>query len=276
MPLSWTLFCCRLRYRGMSSYKLVTMSPLNIDVVCDFLNTTQGLDKLYRLLSYFSKLISALLPLISNGTVLAESLTRLGRNLSHTRTVMRLMGLLHNLRLCKEFKLGSDWKSFKGLTRILTNFTYLPCDHLAWMGREEIVGFNSEMIGWFGRTSAQSWLIGLIVEMVDLKKCSKEVMIKFNNNLQMGRLGLRGSLKEMNKEAMPLVAKSLLIAGDFPLAINYSLVKPFMSPLMVGVCGTTSSLAALYLRWKSFKNEKKLASDYENYEKFIIKDSPEQ
>lgn len=250
------------------------MSPLNIDVVCDFLNTTQGLDKLYRLLSYFSKLISALLPLLSsNGTVLADSFTRLGKNLSHTRTVMRLVGLFHNLRLCKEYKLGNDWKSFKGLTRILTNFTYLPCDHLAWMGREEIVGFNSETIGWFGRTSSQSWLVGLIVEIIDLQKCTKEALIKFNENLQTGRLGLKGSLKEMKKEAMPLMAKSLLIAGDFPLAVNYSLMKPFMSPLMIGVCGTTSSLAALYLRWKTFKTEKKLSSDYE---KFIIKDSPEQ
>jgi hypothetical protein len=257
-----------------SSYKLVSMSPLNIDVICDFLNTTQGLDKLYRLFSYFSKLISALLPLITNGTVLADSLAQLGKNLSHTRTVMRLVGLLHNFRLCKEFKMENDWKTFKGLTRILTNFTYLPCDHFAWMGREEIVGFKSETISWFGRTSSQSWLVGLIVEMIDLQKCTKEAIKNFNENLQMGRLGLKGSLKEMKKDAMPLVAKSLLIAGDFPLAVNYSLVRPIMSPLMVGICGTTSSLAALYLRWKSFKNEKKLSSDYENYEKFIIKDSP--
>lgn len=260
----------------MSAVKVVKVSPLNVDVICDFLNTTQGLDKLYRLLSYLSKLFSALLPSISRGTVsqgMAESLSRLGRNLSHTRTVMRLVGLLHNFRLCKEVKFGNDWKSFKGLTRIATNFTYLPCDHFAWMGREGIVGFDSEMIGWFGRTSAQSWLFGLLVEMIDLQKCAKEVISKFNNNLQMGRLGLRGSLNELKKDATPLVAKSLLIAGDLPLSINYSVVKPFMSPLMVGICGSTSSIAALYLRWASFKNEKKIMSDYE---KFIIKDSPEQ
>lgn len=259
----------------MADCNLLKVSPLNIDVICDFLNTTQGLDKIYRLLSYFSKLITAILPLISNEKIslrIAESFSRLGKNLSHTRTVMRLLGLLHNFRLCKDFETGNNWKSFKGLTRILTNFTYLPCDHLAWMGREEIVSFNSETIGWFGRTSAQSWLIGLIVEIIDLQKCTKDLIVNFNNNLQTGRLGFKGSLKELNKEARPLLAKSFLIAGDLPLAINYSLVKPFMSPLMVGVCGTTSSLAVLYLRWISFKKEKKLIADHD---KFIIKDSPE-
>ncbi len=169
---------------------------------------------------------------------------------------MRLVGLLHNFRVSKDFKYeAGDWKSFKSLTRLITNYTYLPCDHLALFGREEIVHFDSETIGWFNRTSAQSWFIGLMVEIVDLWKIFREIMIKFNINLQMGRLGFRASLKELRNESRPLIAKSFLIVGDLPLSINYSVNKPFMSPLMVGVCGTTSSLAALYIRWKSFKSE---------------------
>lgn len=232
-----------------------------LEAVCAFLNTTQGLDKLYRLLSYLSKLLSSLIPILADKPVpvgFADSFSRLSRNLSHTRTVMRLVGLLHNIHSSREFQYeAGDWKSFKGLTRIVTNYTYLPCDHLALFGRENIVNFDSETIGWFGRTSAQSWLIGLIVEIIDLWKNLKELACKFNNNLQIGRLGLRGSLKELKRESKPVLAKTLLIAGDLPLSINYSLKNPFMSPLMVGVCGTTSSLAALYIRWRSFKSESK-------------------
>lgn len=230
------------------------MSMQALESICDFLNGTQGLDKLYRLLSYLTRLLAALLPKFVDKPFLAASLSKLGRNLSHTRTVMRLVGLLHNIRTTKDFRYeAGDWKSFKGLTRILTNYTYLPCDHLALFGREEIVPFDSETINWFNRTSAQSWLIGLLVEIVDLWKSLKETMLRFNSNLQMGRLGVRASLKELKKDSKPLIAKIFLILGDLPLSINYSLARPFMSPVMVGLCGTTSSLAALYIRWKSFK-----------------------
>ena len=237
-----------------------SMLPTTLDSVCEFLNGTQGLDKLYRLLSYFSKLIAALLPklhLLNNSKMmsvhLADSFSKLSRNLGHTRTVMRLVGLLHNLRTLKDFQYEAvnDWKTFKGITRILTNFTYLPCDHLALFGREKIISIDSETIGWLGRTSAQSWFIGLIVEIVDLWKSFRELVKKFNSNLRMGQLGLRASLREMEKDSRPLMAKSFLIIGDLPLSINYSLKEPFMSPLMVGLLGTTSSLAALYIRWKS-------------------------
>lgn len=226
-----------------------------LEDICDFLNSTQGLDKLYRLLSYASKLISALL---GTKAALSLSFARLSRNISHTRTVMRLVGLLHNVRTCKEFEFKfEDWKSFKGLTRILTNFTYLPCDHLALLGREKILNFHPETIDLFSRTSAQSWLFGLLVEIVDLWKNMRESMRRFNNNLQAGRLGLKGSLKVLGDESRYLIAKTVLIVGDFPLAINYSLRNPFMSPVMIGVCGTASSLAALYLRWCSFISEQR-------------------
>lgn len=224
--------------------------------ICDFLNSTQGLDKLYRLLSYAAKLIAALLA--GDKACLSQSFARLSRNLSHTRTVMRLVGLLHNVRTSKEFVFqAGEWKSFKGLTRILTNFTYLPCDHLALFGREQILNFRPETIDSFSRTSAQSWLFGLMVEIVDLWRCLRELMRRFNNNLQAGRLGLKGCLRVLKDESKPLLAKSVLIVGDLPLAVNYSLRNPFMSALMIGVCGTTSSLAALYLRWISFKSEER-------------------
>lgn len=233
---------------------------VGLDSVCEFLNSTQGLDKLYRLLSYLSKLISSLIPIISNEKSLmslTESFSRLGKNLSHTRTVMRLVGLLHNVRTSRDFKYNhrDEWKSFKGLTRILTNYTYLPCDNLALLGRENILFFDSETIGWFGRTSSQSWFIGLLVEIIDLWKNTVEMLKNFNRNIQTGRLGFKGSLKELKNDFKPNLAKLFLIIGDFPLSINYSLRTPFMSPLMIGVCGTTSSLAALYLRWKSFQIE---------------------
>lgn len=236
---------------------------IGLDSICEFLNSTQGIDKLYRLLSYLSKLIAALIPaLIGDKSTLlltvSESFSRLGKNLSHTRTVLRLVGLLHNIRTTKEFKYDNkDWKSFKGLTRIMTNFTYLPCDNFALLGREKVLFFDSETIGWFGRTSSQSWFVGLIVEIIDLYKNITETFLKFNRNIQTGRLGFTGSLRELQTDSKQLLAKFFLILGDFPLSINYSLRNPFMSPLMIGICGTTSSLAALYLRWNSFQNENK-------------------
>lgn len=239
------------------------MEKFTLEAICEFLNTTQGLDKLYRLLSYASKLLSALLV---KGP-LSESLSRLGRNLSLTRTVMRLVGLLHNLRTTlREFKgkkkgyLVGEWSDFKAMTRIITNYTYLPCDHLAWMGRESIYPFSNESISLFSRTSAQSWFIGLLVEIVDLWRNVRALLLKFNNNLSEGRLGLRGSLKVLKQDSRPIVAKAFLILGDFPLSINYSLRDPFMSPVMVGICGTMSSVAALYLRWASF-SETKIKND---------------
>jgi hypothetical protein len=137
--------------------------------------------------------------------------------------------------------------------RILTNFTYLPCDHFALLGRESIVPFESETIAFFGRTSSQSWFLGLLVEIVDLWKNLRALIWKLNVNLQEGRLGLRKSLNQAKKEAAPMLAKAVLIAGDFPLSINYSLKKQFLSPLTIGVLGTTSSIAALYLRWIVFR-----------------------
>ena len=236
-------------------------SSIGLDSICEFLNSTQGLDKLYRLLSYLSKLIAAAIPAVINDksgllSSFSESLSRLGRNLSHTRTVMRLVGLLHNIRTSRDFQYHkNDWKSFKGLTRIMTNYTYLPCDNLALLGRDKVLFFDSETIGWFGRTSSQSWFIGLIVEIIDLWKNMSETFRKFNRNLTMGQLGFTGCVKELQNDCRPIIAKLFLIIGDLPLSINYSLRNPFMSPLMIGICGTTSSLAALYLRWTSFQSE---------------------
>lgn len=237
------------------------LSLSKLDSVCDFLNSTQGLDKLYRLLSYLSKLIAAVIPALltaDKSVQLAESFSRLGRNLSHTRTVMRLVGLLHNIRTSRDFKYqANDWKSFKGLTRIMTNYTYLPCDNLALLGREKVLFFEPETIGWFGRTSAQSWFIGLMVEIVDLLKNISETFKRFNENLKFGRLGFTGCVKELRNDCKPILAKFFLIAGDLPLSINYSLRNQFMSPLMIGLCGTTSSMAALYLRWVAEKQNQK-------------------
>ena len=246
---------------------LFSSSSIGLDSVCDFLNSTQGLDKLYRLLSYLSKLVAALIPaLMSNKSGLlltvSESFSRLGRNLSHTRTVMRLVGLLHNIRTSRDFHYNqNDWKSFKGLTRIVTNYTYLPCDNLALLGREKVLFFDPESIGWFGRTSSQSWFIGLIVEIIDLYKTINQTFTKLNRNLQAGQMGLRGCLNELQVDSKPILAKLFLILGDFPLSINYSLRNPFMSPLMVGICGTTSSMAAIYLRWIAFQHEQEREKD---------------
>ena len=230
-----------------------------LDLICEFLNSTQGLDKLYRLLSYVCKLIGAL----SVKKLLLEAIfTKLGRNLSHTRTVMRLVGLIHNFRsthqfgetlVRNDFQIKEPWKSFKGITRLVTNYTYLPCDHLAWLGREEIIPFHSDTINTFARTSAQSWLIGLIVELVDLIKCTREIFKKFQENLRMGRLGVKPSIQQFLDDLKPLTPKTLLIIGDLPLAVNFSLRKPVLSAVTVGICGTTSSLAALYMRWNLFR-----------------------
>lgn len=231
------------------------MNCCTLDRICGFLNSTQGLDKLYRLLSYLSKLFAALLN--DQKGFMGPAFAKLSRNFSHTRTVMRLVGLLHNFRTSRDFLSDSlstpfDWKSFKALTRILTNYTYLPCDHLAWMGREDIVYFHPETIGLFSRTSAQSWLVGLVVEIIDLSQNIRSAIRELNENLRNGHLGFRKSLQEFKTNTRPLLLKATLIAGDFPLAINYSLRVPILSPLVIGLCGTTSSLAALYIRWISF------------------------
>lgn len=236
---------------------------VSLNEYCDFLNTTQGLDKLYRLVSYAAKLAATLAEVEAEsegkGPTLSDSFSRLGRNISHTRTVMRLVGLLHNLKLTREWqaehlktlKLSVNWKAFRSLTRVLTNYTYLPCDHLAWMGRERIIALGDDWIGFFSRLSAQSWFVGLIVELVDLIKNVRALISDVKERLRSGREPVNKVMLHLRRELIPLLVKGALIAGDLPLSVNYSRREQFMSPLAVGFCGTVSSTAALYLRWRA-------------------------
>ncbi len=235
---------------------------LALNESCEFLNSTQGLDKLYRLLSYAAKLASALAERHGKKAFsLNDSMNRLGRNISHTRTVMRLVGLLHNAKLTREWVTEHlngnkqltlpSWKAFRGLTRVLTNYTYLPCDHLAWMGREKIVYLQDDWIGFLSRLSAQSWFVGLVVELVDWIRNVRELITELRLKLQEGKEPVNRVMQKFNHQLLKLLVKALLIAGDLPLSINYSRREQFMSPVAVGVCGTLSSVAALYMRWES-------------------------
>lgn len=236
---------------------------VSLNEYCDFLNTTQGLDKLYRLVNYAAKLAATLAEADTERQgkeiTLSDSFSRLGRNISHTRTVMRLVGLLHNVKLTREWQaehlkslqLSVNWKAFRSLTRVLTNYTYLPCDHLAWMGRERIVALGDDWIGFFSRLSAQSWFVGLIVELVDLIKNVRVLIVDIKERLRAGREPVNKVMLHLRSELIPLLVKGALIVGDLPLSVNYSRREPFMSPLAVGICGTVSSTAALYLRWRS-------------------------
>lgn len=240
---------------------------MTLDESCDFLNSTQGLDKLYRLLSYAAKLAAAVTEKYGKEAFGPnDAMNKLGRNISHTRTVMRLVGLLHNVKLTREWisahlttqKLPAlpSWQAFRSLTRVLTNYTYLPCDHLAWMGRERIVYLHDDWIAFFSRLSAQSWFVGLMVELIDWFKSIRALMTELKAKLREGREPTGQVLYRFKRQLLRLLVKGALIAGDLPLSINYSRKEQFMSPFAVGFCGTLSSAAALYMRWEAHFDSK--------------------
>ncbi|KAJ6664242.1 hypothetical protein lerEdw1_008461 [Lerista edwardsae] len=214
------------------------------------LETYRGRDRVVRTLCYGCQLAGgALTRKGSTGSALGHSLLALSAQFSHCRTVLRLFDDLAMLTYSRQYGLGS--KEEDAAVRwisVLNNIAdqlYYPCEHVAWAADAEIIHANSSK--WWALSTAL-WGVSLLLGIARSLRILSQLRRKLKTQ---SSAASHSSLKKLKTKAKTEVLTIISNLADLSNAIHWLppglLWAGMLSPWLVGLMGTVSSLIGVYL-----------------------------
>lgn len=221
---------------------------MNIGLICEFLDTYSGRDKILRTLSYATKLATV-------GTINKETEAKLkifSSQMSGCRVVLRLMDDLPTLHSAVSYGWGkqeTDWMiRWLDLLQIAVDIIFNPLEHICWAGEHKLIRINT--VSWDNATT-WFWIIALHLALFkSLRKLNqlKQCQIKQTDNSVNGQ-----------RQNELLISTRLIL--DISYAISYLpsgiLWGGQMKTWQVGALGTVSSLIGLYQALSKMAKQKK-------------------
>ncbi|XP_061539763.1 peroxisomal membrane protein 11C [Phycodurus eques] len=221
----------------------------SVDCLVEFLESYRGRDKVIRALRYGSQLVGGILSRKADADAsspnLGKSLLLFSAQLSHCRTVLRLLDDLSMLAYSHSYGFGAKEKD--GIVRcisVLANVAdqlYYPCEHVAWAADAHLVRVKSDRWWLFGTVLwGTSLLLGILrslrVMMLlkrKLSKCDEDgsSRCQIHRQMQAELLSILGCMTDLSN-AIHWMPHGFLWAGQFPA-------------WLVGLMGTISSLVGL-------------------------------
>ena len=232
----------------------------------EIVSTTGGADKVIRTLMYVLRLI------IARNPKLHPRFALLLPALSESRVVLRFFGLLHNHRaflqllstLRKERSLSEQ--NAVAMLQILAMYAYYPMEHLYWLDAKKAINLPIGLGPRLSQWSCRAWLFSVLLDIYiigweALRICDKRKRLqasisqsKSTSSTDLERIAELNErryqeMKGLNDDLRKLVIKMVVSLGDLPLAWTWSWDNTSLSPFFVGLFGSVSSLAGLYLKF---------------------------
>eukprot|EP01104_Vermistella_antarctica_P017514 TRINITY_DN6211_c0_g2_i1.p1 TRINITY_DN6211_c0_g2~~TRINITY_DN6211_c0_g2_i1.p1 ORF type:complete len:218 (+),score=38.10 TRINITY_DN6211_c0_g2_i1:174-827(+) len=197
-----------------------------------FLSVTGGVDKIYRIVSFGSRLTACILE-EQGAKAAADRFRTLAGSLGETRVVFRLSGLVHMTHAILNSPARAD-----PLLNTIANIQnasmlgYFGCENVCWLATKGGLlnwALNAQQVGTLWAQSCYFWLVWIVLDLLSVAVA-----------LRKGTLKLDGAL------AIRLIASF----ADLRLAFHYANTAKYgMSERDVGLIGTVSSIVGLHSKW---------------------------
>ncbi|XP_014488832.1 PREDICTED: peroxisomal membrane protein 11C [Dinoponera quadriceps] len=227
--------------------------------MADYLDTYSGRDKLLKMLSYLTKLLTVSTPSKSA----QKKFKDIGNEMSECRMLLRLLDDFSTLRSVIKYGWGKEEPdSLIRWIQVLQNTTdvvYCALEHIYWAGVRDIVLINVDK---WNLATTLLWIFSIHLSFLKSIRKIKHLQIRKTNLERIHQPDVL-KLKEINKERTSQVLICTCLLLDLGYAINYLpagvLWGERLQTWQVGALGTMSALIAIYKALKSHIETKKLS-----------------
>ncbi|KAI3658732.1 hypothetical protein MP638_004601 [Amoeboaphelidium occidentale] len=224
-------------------------SPLDKSI--EFTSTVSGIDKIFKVLVYCSKLVS-----LRDGKGL-KSLDSLSSNLTDTRTALRLVGLLpiiQQLLLLQHQQQnrggggggggGGTSNNLIEQLQLLSMLVYYPCDNLYYLSSKQIVSSKNTLK--YSLWSCRAWAFYILLDLIAIYK-------ELNNSSSSRSSTTTTTTTTTTKARFQQLLQRLVINScDLPMALHWSSEKyNLLTPYQLNLLGFVSAITSCYVKWQS-------------------------
>lgn len=224
---------------------------MELAIISNYLETTSGRDKVFRLLSYAAKLLTA----CTSSRSTEQKLNIFSKQMSECRVMIRLLDDVPALHDAIAYGWGNKESDslvrWCQLTQNTIELFYPTIEHITWAGQHKILSINNldkwDFIG------TLIWVISLNLSLVkSLKMLSK--LQQYKKHLIIIHSEER-PIDEINKKHLYLLLSCIRFTLDIVYAVSYLppnvLWGGRLKPWQVGLFGTISSCIGLYQSYSS-------------------------
>ncbi|KAJ3124552.1 Peroxisomal membrane protein PMP27 [Nowakowskiella sp. JEL0407] len=232
------------------------------DTTSKFLNTTNGRDKLYRFVQFYSRFLSWYLQRVNAPKDAIESYARLSAAVAQTRKLLQFGKQLELLRgIQKAFTIKDEIIKSTTIAKNFCMAIWLSYDFLQWIHSVGFIKFDK--IKEISKRAFQFWLAAIAISLVGtahklrMNTIKLEMQSKF---IQAAKSDEKISPKEVDEsksvvrslraERITLAMATVqdLLDGLIPLsAMDYLAIEPGF----VGLAGAITSILGAYTQWNS-------------------------
>lgn len=219
--------------------------PTPVLTFLTWLEATQGRDKLYRFIQYFSKYV---IHIMKQHHVSADIITRVSKGASAVGLTRKLMRVFRSLEYFNDAlgatAISDDLERFLQVMKSISLGIWLVMDHVQWMHKAGYI--TVQTIKTIDNIHSQAWFIGLlcgaIVSTYKLKKLNDERNALTNTSKA-------ESIDQARQKQMMGVVKNGL---DMIIPAQRLGWVP-VSDGTVGLCGTITSVIGIIDTWPKSK-----------------------
>jgi len=229
----------------------------------EFIDTTGGRDKFYRLIQYFAKFITPFVASIKSLESLKIFMEGIGSGCGLVRAFLRIGRYISIMR--NAINRAIDTKNWKDPIFILKNLSdvalslYFLLDHVGLLNKVKAINVKPETIKAFDKLANLAWLTenfsSLTFQLIDIYKIHENI-IKVKANIKSitdtnseAYLNYNSALDKMREEYGKKYLDILRCITDIPVLIHFLTSDKVIPTWMCGFFGILSSWVGCQQKW---------------------------